>query len=55
MTDLDLLSEEIKEIESEIFRLKASMNRADNGVKISRMKILTRTVERLKALKRAGA
>ena len=49
MIELDLLREEITEIESEIFRLKGSMNRQDNGVKLARIKILTRTLERLRA------
>lgn len=49
MSELDLLREEIREIESEIFRLKGSMNRQDNGVKLARIKILTRTLERLRS------
>jgi hypothetical protein len=48
MTEPDFLREEIKEIEAEIFRLKGSMNRADNGVKVARITILTRTLDRLK-------
>jgi hypothetical protein len=47
MTELDLLLEEKKEIQGEIDRLKGSMNRADNGVKLSRIRILSRTIGRL--------
>ena len=49
MNDIALLKEEIKEQEGEIFRLRNSMNRADNGVKQRRLAILGRTVARLKS------
>lgn len=49
MTEIALLEEEINEQEQEIFRLRNSMNRADNGVKRKRIETLTRTVGRLKA------
>ncbi|MCR6502565.1 hypothetical protein MUO32_26415 [Shinella sp. CPCC 101442] len=49
MTEVDLLKEEIKEQEQEIFRLRNSMNRADNGVKRKRIETLSRTLGRLKA------
>lgn len=49
MNDIALLKEEIKEQEGEIFRLRNSMNRADNGVKERRLAILGRTVGRLKS------
>jgi len=47
MTELDLLNEEIAEIEAERRRIKASMNRQDNGVKLRRLTIITRTLGRL--------
>lgn len=47
MTDLDLLLEERSEIQGEINRLKGSMNKQDNGVKIDRIRILSRTIGRL--------
>lgn len=49
MNDISLLKEEIKEQEQEIFRLRNSMNRADNGVKERRLAILGRTVARLRS------
>lgn len=49
MTDADHLREEIAEQEQEIFRLRNSMNRADNGVKRKRIETLSRTLGRLKA------
>lgn len=49
MNEITLLKEEIKEQEQEIFRLRNSMNRADNGVKRKRIETLTRTLGRLKA------
>lgn len=49
MTEATLLKEEIKELEQEIFRLRNSMQRADNGVKRKRIETLTRTLGRLKA------
>lgn len=47
MTELDLIDEEIAEIEAERRRIKASMNRQDNGVKLRRLTIITRTMGRL--------
>ena len=47
MNDITLLKEERKEIQAEIDRLRGSMNRADNGVKLHRITILSRTVARL--------
>jgi len=47
MTEITLLKEERKEIQAEIDRLRGSMNRADNGVKLHRITILSRTVARL--------
>lgn len=52
MTELDLIREEIAEIEAQIFRLKASMNKGDNGVKLYRIRVISRTLDRLKALDR---
>lgn len=49
MNDIALLKEEIKEQEGEIFRLRNSMNRADNGVKQKRIATLSRTLARLNA------
>lgn len=48
MTELDLLNEEIKEFEEQIFRIKNSMNKQDNGLKLQRMAVINRTLERLK-------
>ena len=47
MNEITLLKEERKEIQAEIDRLRGSMNRADNGVKLHRITILSRTVARL--------
>lgn len=58
MTELSDLLEEKAEITAELRRLKGSMNRADNGVKLRRMAILSRTVARLDdmiALAKRGA
>lgn len=49
MIETDLLREEIAEQEQEIFRLRNSMNRADNGVKRKRIETLARTLGRLQA------
>jgi hypothetical protein len=58
MTDVDLVREEIKELEDQIFRLKGSMNKADNGVKLRRLAVITRLLERctrsLAALEKRG-
>lgn len=55
MTEREDLREEIAEIEAQIRRLKASMNPADNGVKLGKLAVITRTLIRLKALERRGA
>jgi len=55
MTESELLSEEIAELEAEIMRLKGSMNRADNGVKLHRLRVANRTLERLKAISKREA
>ncbi|TWB61669.1 hypothetical protein FBZ98_1011014 [Rhizobium sp. ERR 922] len=56
MTEADLLREEIAELDAQIFRLKGSMNKGDNGVKLSKLAIITRLRDRcqrsLKALDR---
>lgn len=49
MTEITLLKEEIKEQEEDIFRLKGSMQKADNGVKLHRIQVKSRTLGRLKA------
>ncbi len=46
MTDIDLLREEIKELEAQIFRLKSSMNKSDNGVKLHKLAVITRLRDR---------
>ena len=50
MTEAELIAEEIAEIEAEIRRLKGSMNRADNSVKLHRLRVASRTLERLMAI-----
>lgn len=59
MTDIELLREEIKELEAQIFRIKNSMNRADNGVKLQKLAVITRLRDRcnrsLAALEKRGA
>lgn len=59
MTDIELLREEIKELEAQIFRIKNSMNRADNGVKLHKLAVITRLRDRcnrsLAALEKRGA
>jgi hypothetical protein len=50
MTELDLLREEIKDIEGDLFRIRGSLQKQDNGVKLSRIAIKTRTLDRLKEL-----
>lgn len=42
MSDADLLKEEIAELDAQIFRLKSSMNKSDNGVKLVKLEIITR-------------
>lgn len=46
MTEADLLREEITELSAQIFRLRGSMNRADNSVKHARIEIISRTLGR---------
>jgi hypothetical protein len=48
MTEEALLREEIAEYEAQIARLRASMGKADNGVKLHRMGVINRTLDRLK-------
>lgn len=48
MTELDLIREEIKDIEGDLFRIRGSLQKQDNGVKLSRIAIKTRTLDRLK-------
>lgn len=59
MTESDLLREEIKELEEQLFRLKNSMSRADNGVKLHRLAVITRLRDRcnrsLAVLEKRGA
>ena len=59
MTDADLLREEIAELDAQILRIKGSMNKADNGVKLSKLAIITRLRDRcqrsLAALEKRGA
>lgn len=55
MTEADLLREEIAELDAQIFRLKGSLNRADNGVKLYRIRVISRTLDRLKALAKREA
>ncbi|RVK37692.1 hypothetical protein CN163_16120 [Sinorhizobium meliloti] len=59
MTEAELLREEIAELEAQIFRIKGSMNRADNGVKLKKLAVITRLRDRCKkslaALEKHGA
>lgn len=59
MSDIDLLREEIKELDDQIFRIKNSMNRADNGVKLKKLAVITRLRDRcnrwVAALEKRGA
>lgn len=48
MNDIALLKEEIKEQEEDLFRLRGSLNKADNGVKLHRIAVRSRTLGRLK-------
>ncbi|RMI10458.1 hypothetical protein U8C41_25730 [Sinorhizobium meliloti] len=48
MTEAELLREEIAELEAQIFRIKGSMNRADNGVKLQKLAVITRLRDRCK-------
>jgi len=46
LTDEELLREEIVELEAQITRLKGSMGKADNGVKLRKLAIVTRLCKR---------
>jgi hypothetical protein len=48
MTDIALIKEEIAELEAQIARIKGSMNRADNGVKLKKLEVITRLRDRCK-------
>lgn len=59
MTEIEDLREEIKEIDDQIFRLRGSMNKQDNAVKLHKLAVITRTRDRcsrwLSALERRSA
>ncbi len=59
MNEIAFLKEEIAELEAQIFRIKNSMNRADNGVKLKKLAIITRLRDRctrwVAALENRGA
>lgn len=46
MTDAEHLREEISELDAQIFRLKGSMNKADNAVKLKKLEVITRLRDR---------
>lgn len=46
MNDITLLKEEIAELEAQITRIKGSMGKADNGVKLHKLAVLTRLRDR---------
>lgn len=48
MTEPDLLREEIDEVEGDLRRLRGSLNKQDNGVKLHRIEVRSRTLDRLK-------
>lgn len=48
MTDAEHLREEIAELEAQIARIKGSMGRADNGVKMHKLAVITRLRDRCK-------
>lgn len=48
MTESENLIEEIKELDAQIFRLKGSMNKADNAVKLKKLEVITRLRDRCK-------
>lgn len=51
MNDITLLKEEIAELEAQITRIKGSMGKADNGVKLHKLAVITRLRDRcLRAL-----
>ena len=59
MSEVDLLREEIAELEAQILRIKNSMNKADNGVKLQKLAVITRLHDRcnrsLATLEKRGA
>ncbi|KRD49250.1 hypothetical protein [Ensifer sp. Root278] len=59
MSEVDLLREEIAELEAQILRIKNSMNKADNGVKLQKLAVITRLRDRfnrsLATLEKRGA
>jgi hypothetical protein len=46
VTDAEHLREEIAELDAQIFRIKGSMGRADNGVKQHKLAVITRLRDR---------
>ncbi len=48
MTESEHLREEITELDAQIFRLKGSMNKADNAVKLKKLEVITRLRDRCK-------
>lgn len=46
MNDITLLKEEIAELEAQITRIKGSMGKADNGVKLHKLAVITRLRDR---------
>lgn len=48
MTESEHLREEITELDAQIFRLKGSMNKADNAVKLTKLEVITRLRDRCK-------
>ncbi len=56
MNDITLLKEEIAELEAQITRIKGSMGKADNGVKLHKLAVITRLRDRcLRSLDRLKA
>ncbi|UNK39355.1 hypothetical protein MNR02_06520 [Shinella sp. H4-D48] len=56
MNDIPLLKEEIAELEGQITRIKGSMGKADNGVKLHKLAVITRLRDRcLRSLARLEA
>jgi hypothetical protein len=58
VTEAEHLREEISELDAQIFRLKGSMNKADNAVKLKKLDVITRLRDRcetaLQALEKRG-
>lgn len=46
MNDITLLKEEIAELEAQITRIKGSMGKSDNGVKLHKLAVITRLRDR---------